>query len=397
MPEKRRDNRGRVLRNGESQRKDGQYVFQYVDASKKRRSVYSWRLVSTDKAPDGKRGDEALRDKEKRIQRDILDGITSCDSTVGEYLQDHIQNKVGLKRNSLLDYERQMKSILSYRISKVKVSNLTIADVKRFTRDLKSDGKTNTRINRYLWLLSNAFESAVKYDYIRKNPFEYRLKIPKSERKKRESLTSDQEHMLLDAVKNDKFGKRYYELIFILLKTGLRISELLGLTVSDIDFIRKRIFVNKQLQRDSKTAELFVETTKTKAGVRYIPLSDDVCEAFQTAINKRPKNADDITVDGYSRFIFINRRGNVMNLYNVEYIIRSIINRYNKTADEDNHLPRITPHTLRHTFCSNLIASGMNIKHVQYLMGHEDIKMTLGVYAHADYERVKDEMERLCM
>lgn len=72
MSEKRRDSKGRVLRNGESQRSDGKYMFRYTDGTGERHNVYSWKLVSTDKLKEGQRDSQALRDMEKRILKDLL-------------------------------------------------------------------------------------------------------------------------------------------------------------------------------------------------------------------------------------------------------------------------------------------------------------------------------------
>lgn len=67
MSEKRRDNKNRILRSGESQRKDGRYVYKYIDHRGKSQFVYAWKLVPTDKTPSGKRDDISLREKEKQI------------------------------------------------------------------------------------------------------------------------------------------------------------------------------------------------------------------------------------------------------------------------------------------------------------------------------------------
>lgn len=75
MSEKRRDNKNRILRTGESQRADGKYMYRYVDANGKTQCLYSWRLVKTDTVPEGKRDNGALRDIEKRVQRDVDDDI----------------------------------------------------------------------------------------------------------------------------------------------------------------------------------------------------------------------------------------------------------------------------------------------------------------------------------
>ena len=73
MSEKRRDNRNRILRTGESQIKDGRYAYKYIDTFGNPQFVYAWKLVPTDKTPAGKREDISLREKEKEIQKDLED------------------------------------------------------------------------------------------------------------------------------------------------------------------------------------------------------------------------------------------------------------------------------------------------------------------------------------
>ena len=103
MGEKRRDNKNRILRTGESQRSDGKYMFRYVDGNGKTQCIYSWRLVSTDPIPYGKRDKGALRDKEKLIQRDLNDNIASEGGgyTVLSLTKKYISLKTGVK-NCLL-------------------------------------------------------------------------------------------------------------------------------------------------------------------------------------------------------------------------------------------------------------------------------------------------------
>ncbi|EAA0007785.1 TPA: integrase DNA-binding domain-containing protein [Clostridioides difficile] len=102
--EKRRDNKDRILRTGESQRKDGRYAYKYVDSFGKPQFVYSWKLVSTDKPPKGKRDDISLRDKEKAIQNDLDDSI----DTIGKKMtvcQLHAKKNV-LRKNIRLNTKK---------------------------------------------------------------------------------------------------------------------------------------------------------------------------------------------------------------------------------------------------------------------------------------------------
>ena len=124
---------------------------------------------------------------------------------------------------------------------------------------------------------------------IRKNPFEFQLAtVVVNDSVTREAITRDQERAFLNFVKNDKHFSKYYEGIFILFKTGLRISEFCGLTKDDIDFVDNKIRVDNQLQR-KRDMEYVIETTKTEKGVRYVPMSDEVAECFKRIIENRKK------------------------------------------------------------------------------------------------------------
>lgn len=112
MSEKRRDNKGRILRQGELQRSDGKYEYRYFDAKGERRSVYSWKLVSTDKIPKGKRECRALRDIERDIRRDIEDGINSHEAyrtSLNRFFDDYIEIKYELKSSTRTNYKYIMR------------------------------------------------------------------------------------------------------------------------------------------------------------------------------------------------------------------------------------------------------------------------------------------------
>ncbi|MFV0343407.1 MAG: site-specific integrase [Anaerocolumna sp.] len=111
------------------------------------------------------------------------------------------------------------------------------------------------------------------------------------------AITKQQEKAFLDFVKNDKHFSRYYDGIFILFRTGLRISEFCGLTIGDIDFEQKRISVTHQLQR-KRDMEYIMEEPKTSSGIRYIPMSQDVSECFRHILSKRKKPKVEPMIDG---------------------------------------------------------------------------------------------------
>ena len=141
---------------------------------------------------------------------------------------------------------------------------------------------------------------ALDDDLIRRNPFEFELAtVIVNDSVTREAITREQERKYLEFVKNDAHFKRYYEGIFILFKTGLRISEFVGLTIKNIDFTNHKIIVDHQLIRTSDMTYM-IEAPKTESGVREIPMTPDVEDAFRTIIKNRKKPKVEPKVDGYS-------------------------------------------------------------------------------------------------
>lgn len=208
----------------------------------------------------------------------------------------------------------------------------------------------------------------------------------------REAVSRKQEREFLAFVKSDKHFSRYYEGIYILFKTGMRISEFTGLTVRDVDMKRRTININHQLQRTGNM-QYVIETTKTNAGTRVLPMTDDVYECFKTILeNRKPPKVEPV-IDGYSGFLYFDKNGRPMVAMHWEKYFQHICEKYNKIYKVQ--MPKITPHVCRHTYCSNMARSGMNPKTLQYLMGHSDIGVTLNTYTHLGYEDAKDELERM--
>ena len=123
----------------------------------------------------------------------------------------------------------------------------------------------------------------------------------------------------------------------------------------------------------------------------YKTMSDEGYQAFQNILKHRRKQ-ENLVIDGYSDFLFINRNGNPQVAVNYEAVFRKLVDKYNSKHEEP--LPKITPHVMRHTFCTRLANAGMNPKALQYVMGHSNITITLNLYTHASLETVKSELQR---
>ena len=200
----------------------------------------------------------------------------------------------------------------------------------------------------------------------------------------------------LKFVKEDEHFSRYYDVIFILFFTGMRISEFCGLTANDIDLKNKTVNINKQLHRTGDMRYI-IEPPKTEAGNRIIPIQDDVCSCFENLLNNMDKKSNPIISDSrgrvYSGFLCLDKNGMPMVALHWEKYFQHICQKYNSIYV--TKMPKVTPHVCRHTYCSHCASAGMNPKHLQYLMGHSDIGVTLNTYTHVEFENIQREVNSL--
>lgn len=123
-------------------------------------------------------------------------------------------------------------------------------------------------------------------------------------------------------------------------------------------------------------------------------MTDDVYRSLKNIVNNRPKLKTEMIIDGYSRFILLDKNLNPKIALHIENEMRWAMKKYKKLYP-NVVLPHITPHVFRHTFCTNMANAGMEVKTLQYLMGHSDVSVTLNVYTHSSYEHVKEQMEKV--
>lgn len=392
--ERRKDNKGRVLKKGESQRKDLIYTYRWIDASKKRQCIYDATL-------------EGLRKQEEKIQLELLQGITRENITLNQLIEIYFKTKSSLATSTSENYQYYFNhSIKSDWVGGQKVINIRKSDLLMFYKRKKEEGLSNGTIHILHKIIHPALQLGVDDDIIRKNPADGCMKEYPEESEAKYALTFSEEGEFLRRIRERPRMKRYYPLYAIMLHTGIRIGEALGLTWDDVDLTNRSISINHQLQYraiDGKSILYCTDNakrrsrgkTKTKAGERIIPMTQQVYELFIAQRKEWLKIQKDSSfeVDGYRDFVFLSHRTG-RNLYPSN--VRRMINRIVAMNDEcEVKLPEITPHILRHTACTRYAESGMDIKTVQYLMGHSDVKTTIKVYNHTDLERTKRELEKL--
>lgn len=396
MSEKRRDNRNRVLREGEYQRKDGRYRYRYVDRNGNEQNVYSWRLDKNDPMPRGKKHELSLRELEKQIAVDLFDQITPNGDglTVLNLVQKYVAVKTSVSHNTAAGYKTVIRILEKEPFGSLRIDRVRPSDAKLWFINLQQKGgKGYSSIHAICGVLRPAFRMAVDDDLIRKNPFNFMLaSVIVNDSVTREAITRKQERELLRFIREDRHFNKYYDAIYILFHTGLRISEFCGLTLRDIEFGEMRIKVDHQLQRTSHM-EYVVRQPKTKSGVRYVPMTDEVAACFRRIIANRVPPQTEPMVGGYAGFLFLDKNDMPMVALHWEKYFQHIVAKYNSIYRVQ--MPKVTPHVCRHTFCSNMAKSGMNPKTLQYIMGHSDISVTLNVYTHSGFDDARDELQRL--
>lgn len=410
MSDKRRDKKGRILQNNERQRPDGRYEYRYTLPTGEKRSVYSWRLVSTDRLPAGKRDTEALRDAEKRIEKDLNDGIMcskDADKTIDELFEAYMATRHDLKPTSRESYITHYDMYVRQALGRMRISGIRYTDLLTFFSDCITERGLNFgTIHIIAATLSPIFTSCVRDNVIRTNPLPEAIKEARrrfsADSRRRAALTIPQQKLFLSACRESNLCETYYPIVVFLLGTGCRMCEALGLTWRDCDFDSGLISINHSLvyvkDTDGKRV-CSISTPKTRAGTRVIPMLRDVRDiltelrkAQQASVPASP------SVDGYTDFVFRARDGGIVSPPTFEHAFERICARYNaaekkRAAIEHRQpslLPRVTPHILRHTFCTRLCENETNLKVIQEIMGHANIGITMDIYNEATVDKKKE-------
>ncbi len=397
MTERRKDSKGRVLKENETQRPDGTYSYRWRTTDGKRHAVYGRTL-------------EELRQKEQAVLKDKSDGIrTNAQKvTLNDIFDMWVQLKKGLKENTFQNYIYMYEQFARDDIGQLKITTLKRSDIRRYYNRLVDErGLKIATIDNIHTVLHQVIDLAVEDGYLRNNISDNALKELKQARnlftEKRKALTVKEQNLFMDYIKSNPMYQHWYPIFALMLGTGLRVGEATGLRWEDVDFENNTISVNHTLVyfNHSKGGCYFgINTPKTRAGERTVPIIGSVKEALLQ--EKKNQSLAGIKcnarVDGFTDFIFVNRFGNVQHQGTLNKALRRIIRDCNDEVLENGNtndvlLPKFSCHTLRHTFTTRLCESGINIKVIQSVLGHADISTTLDIYADVTKDLKKAEMQ----
>ena len=397
---RRYDSKRRVLRSGERERPDGYYVYRWTDRFGKRHSITTKTL-------------EELRQKESGILKNNLDGIRSeaVSTTVNDIFALWCRMKRGLKNNTFQNYQYMYNMFVASDFGRLKLQTLKKSDVKQFYNTLLEERclRVNT-IDNIHTVLHQVLQVAVEDGYLRSNVSDNVLKELKQShnigKTHKKALTIPEQNLFQNFLKpEDSPYHHWYPIFAVMLGTGLRVGELTCLQWSDIDWEENAIEVNQTLvyyNHAENGCYFNVHTPKTEAGKRRIPMLQSVKEALLEEMQHQEQSGLRCTVevDGYTDFIFLNRFGSVHHQGTLNKALRRIIRDCNdRQLDSGEKNPVLLPpfscHSLRHTFTTRMVESGVNVKVVQGVLGHKDVSTTLEIYADLTKEFAQSEFKDL--
>jgi integrase len=395
----RKDNKGHKLKKGERLREDGRYGYRYLDLNGNRREIYEKSLTE-------------LRIREKQIEDEQEFEMSISPDLRNKTLNDLFDVYVEMRKladTTYENYKRMWDSIVRNELGNELVYNIKPSTIKMFYSRLSKKNYAKATIKYIHELIMPTFEVAVDDELLDKNPAK-RVKFSMYGRdaKERQALTVKQQEDLLEFVENSPVYNVYGPMLRIQLGTGLRAGELLGLTRHDFVLCKGEINIDHQLiyKNSGKGTQFKISPPKTKAGNRKIPMTEDVKSAIREQLenNLRLGINNSYEIEGYRGFLFNSKSGRPMQLSAYNNVLKNIVKKYNLIETnkaklerrEPELLPAISSHILRHTGCTRMAESGMNIKILQYIMGHENVEVTLQVYTHiSDWNNVSDEMGRI--
>lgn len=379
------------LRKGEYQRPNNTFEYRWKDKFGKNHVVYAKTLPE-------------LRKKEEDITRDILDGIdySKLDLTINDYFEIWKRIKVGIRETTFVSYVRTYERYVEPTFGKLKLNNVSFSDVALFYTKLSVEKGLNfNSINNINAPLSGALDIAVKDNVIRFNPCKGALhelhRTVKTETEEVRALTLKEQQIFEDFLAKPGRFHVYRPIFTVMLWTGMRVGEVVGLRWEDIDFKNNEININHTLVfydiGKGKGSSYRINPPKTKGSIRTVPMLPKVREVLLEAkeYQKLVGIQCESVIDGYTNFVFLNSHGRVFHHKKLNYKLYSICNAINRQIKAEGNtdireFPRIHNHMLRHTFATRMREAGADMKATSEMMGHDGILITLKTYTDASSE-----------
>ena len=309
--------------------------------------------------------------------------INSETITVNEWYSKWISAKEGTVRdNTIRNNRERYEHNVRYTIGRMRMVDVKPVHCQEVLKQMADDGYKGSTIKQTLTTMYSMFATAVENDIIRKNPItKSGVRLPKEVIKNIKFFTIDEQRKFISVAKD----YAYYPQFRMVLETGLRTGELIGLKWSRVDLQKRELRVEETLEYRYSTQEWKWGPPKTKKGYRTIKLTDKAVEILQQ-IKDSPSNVNEKTPDEFKDLVFINRTGfpTKNSTYDAALTKRC----------DDAKVKRLSMHGLRHTFATRFCEISTNYKYLSETLGHSSIKITLDVYVHPTEESIEAETEK---
>lgn len=352
-------------------------VYMGTDANGKRK--YHNRTVHGTKKDAERYLAQVLRD------RDLGLFVEPTRQTVNEYLDRWLSEvvKQRVRPRTYHDYESLLKRYVRPVLGARRLSQLNPVEVQALYNDLVEQGLSARTVRYVHAVLHSALKQAVKWGMVQRNVAKL-VELPRQKKREMCCLTPEEARRFLDAAK----GTRWEALFSLMLTTGLRPGEALGLKWADVDFENGRLHVQRALVRINNSGQWRLEEPKTVRARRVIPLPRNVLQVLK--VHRKQQLEEKLKATNYTDYGFVFATANGRPLAE-----KNLVREYFKPLLKKAGLPDIRLYDLRHTCATLLLAAGENPKVVSERLGHASVTITLDTYSHVLPDMQKSATKKL--
>lgn len=370
--------KGKELGIGITQRKDGRYSAKFKSRSGKRIEKYF------EKIQEARKWLAEAKYEDEHGNAGISSNMT-VDAWFNYWITE-IKSKT-VRWSTLSSYKDRYKKNIKEIMGSMIISDVKPMHCQNVLNAMDNNGYSGSSMVRAKATMSAMFSSACENGLIAVNPITKSVKCPKKADKNTRVLTLDEQEKFLDAAKE---SINYNHFLFIL-QTGVRSSELRGLRWNDIDFQNRIVHIRRNVTHDTRNNKFIIGALKTSSGKRDIPMTKTVYDLLMDTKHQQESKKQKVISFEFSDHVFLNRNGKLLPNSNYDKYLERICDKAG--------IKRISMHTLRHTFATRCIESGMKPKTLQKILGHANISITMDLYVHVTEDEKEKEMqmfEQMC-